>query len=209
VNCWPKPKQRTHPPVWIPGGSSVKTWDCCTDDGFLYCDLSFQGYRRAEVFTDGFCVEAQHPYRAELVSRVEHRLREVQSGGRTPESGGVFEPRHVHGIEGEPGLHQPRPSFVVAHGGLGPGAAKARRMDEPPAQRADEGGPSFGHRTQLARQRIELSQPRLAQHSDRRRLRAPDRQGPPALVLACQDEVSHGRGAGWQRVFLLQHRLPP
>jgi alkanesulfonate monooxygenase SsuD/methylene tetrahydromethanopterin reductase-like flavin-dependent oxidoreductase (luciferase family) len=27
VNVWPRPIQKPHPPVWIPGGGSVETWD--------------------------------------------------------------------------------------------------------------------------------------------------------------------------------------
>ena len=29
VNLWPKPLQQPHPPIWIPGGGSVETWDFC------------------------------------------------------------------------------------------------------------------------------------------------------------------------------------
>src|SRR5687768_556012 len=27
VNIWPRPIQKPHPPIWIPGGGSVETWD--------------------------------------------------------------------------------------------------------------------------------------------------------------------------------------
>ena len=30
VNPWPRPMQDPHPPVWIPGGGSVETWDRAT-----------------------------------------------------------------------------------------------------------------------------------------------------------------------------------
>ena len=29
VNCWPKPIQKPHPPIYIPGGGSIETWDFC------------------------------------------------------------------------------------------------------------------------------------------------------------------------------------
>ena len=29
VNTWPRPMQKPHPPVWIPGGGSVETWEWC------------------------------------------------------------------------------------------------------------------------------------------------------------------------------------
>jgi alkanesulfonate monooxygenase SsuD/methylene tetrahydromethanopterin reductase-like flavin-dependent oxidoreductase (luciferase family) len=54
VNVWPKPVQKPHPPVWIPGGGSVETWDYCAEREFLYCYLSFNGYKRGKVFLDGF-----------------------------------------------------------------------------------------------------------------------------------------------------------
>ena len=31
VNLWPKPIQKPHPPIWIPGGGSVETWDFCAE----------------------------------------------------------------------------------------------------------------------------------------------------------------------------------
>lgn len=54
VNCWPKPVQRPHPPIWIPGGGSIETWDYCAENDFLYSYLSFSGYKRGKVFLDGF-----------------------------------------------------------------------------------------------------------------------------------------------------------
>jgi alkanesulfonate monooxygenase SsuD/methylene tetrahydromethanopterin reductase-like flavin-dependent oxidoreductase (luciferase family) len=54
VNCWPKPIQKPHPPIWIPGGGSVETWDYCAENDFLYSYLSFSGYKRGKVFLDGF-----------------------------------------------------------------------------------------------------------------------------------------------------------
>jgi alkanesulfonate monooxygenase SsuD/methylene tetrahydromethanopterin reductase-like flavin-dependent oxidoreductase (luciferase family) len=54
VNCWPKPVQKPYPPVWIPGGGSIETWDYCADNDFLYSYLSFSGYKRAKTLLDGF-----------------------------------------------------------------------------------------------------------------------------------------------------------
>ncbi|MBT6446190.1 MAG: LLM class flavin-dependent oxidoreductase, partial [Acidimicrobiaceae bacterium] len=31
VNCWPKPIQKPHPPIYIPGGGSIETWDFCLE----------------------------------------------------------------------------------------------------------------------------------------------------------------------------------
>ena len=40
------PVQQPHPPVWIPGGGSVETWEWCADNDFLYAYLSYFGYLR-------------------------------------------------------------------------------------------------------------------------------------------------------------------
>ena len=54
VNCWPKPVQKPHPPVFIPGGGSIETWDFCIDHGYSYSYLSFSGYLRAKQLMDGY-----------------------------------------------------------------------------------------------------------------------------------------------------------
>ena len=33
VNIWPRPVQQPHPPIWIPGGGSIETWQWCAADG--------------------------------------------------------------------------------------------------------------------------------------------------------------------------------
>jgi alkanesulfonate monooxygenase SsuD/methylene tetrahydromethanopterin reductase-like flavin-dependent oxidoreductase (luciferase family) len=70
VNCWPKPIQRPHPPIYIPGGGSIETWDFCADLDYNYSYLSFTGYLRARQFMDGFWERIaakgkdESPYRA-------------------------------------------------------------------------------------------------------------------------------------------------
>jgi alkanesulfonate monooxygenase SsuD/methylene tetrahydromethanopterin reductase-like flavin-dependent oxidoreductase (luciferase family) len=54
VNCWPKPVQKPHPPVYIPGGGSIETWDFCLDHDYNYSYLSFFGYVRAKALMDGY-----------------------------------------------------------------------------------------------------------------------------------------------------------
>jgi alkanesulfonate monooxygenase SsuD/methylene tetrahydromethanopterin reductase-like flavin-dependent oxidoreductase (luciferase family) len=54
VNCWPRPMQQPHPPVWIPGGGSVETWDWCAENDFLYAYLSYFGYKNARTAMDGY-----------------------------------------------------------------------------------------------------------------------------------------------------------
>ena len=54
VNLWPKPLQQPHPPIWIPGGGSVETWDFCADHDYQYSFLSFFGYVAAKKVADGY-----------------------------------------------------------------------------------------------------------------------------------------------------------
>ena len=54
VNCWPKPIQKPHPPIYIPGGGSIETWDFCLDHDYNYSYLSFYGYLRGKSLLDGY-----------------------------------------------------------------------------------------------------------------------------------------------------------
>jgi alkanesulfonate monooxygenase SsuD/methylene tetrahydromethanopterin reductase-like flavin-dependent oxidoreductase (luciferase family) len=70
VNIWPRPLQKPHPPIWIPGGGSIETWDFCLEYDYMYSYLSYYGYKRAQRVMDGFWQNvAKHgqdanPYRA-------------------------------------------------------------------------------------------------------------------------------------------------
>ena len=48
ANCWPKPVQKARPPIFIPGGGSVETYDFCIENDYNYSYLSFFGYLRAQ-----------------------------------------------------------------------------------------------------------------------------------------------------------------
>jgi alkanesulfonate monooxygenase SsuD/methylene tetrahydromethanopterin reductase-like flavin-dependent oxidoreductase (luciferase family) len=54
VNVWPRPIQAPRPPVWIPGGGSVETWDWCVEHDFLYAYLSYFGYLKGKATMDGY-----------------------------------------------------------------------------------------------------------------------------------------------------------
>lgn len=54
VNIWPRPIQQPHPPIHIPGGGSVETYDFCIDNTYSYSYLSFSGYLRARVLMNGY-----------------------------------------------------------------------------------------------------------------------------------------------------------
>ena len=49
-----RPIQQPHPPVHIPGGGSVETYDFCIDNTYSYSYLSFSGYLRAKALMDGY-----------------------------------------------------------------------------------------------------------------------------------------------------------
>ena len=54
VNIWPRPIQQPHPPIHIPGGGSVETYDFCIDNTYSYSYLSFTGYLRAKALLEGY-----------------------------------------------------------------------------------------------------------------------------------------------------------
>ncbi|MGH8597620.1 MAG: LLM class flavin-dependent oxidoreductase, partial [Gammaproteobacteria bacterium] len=70
VNVWPRPIQQPHPPVWIPGGGSVETWHYCAERDYVYCFLSYFGYKLAREQMHGYWAEIKrlgkdpNPYRA-------------------------------------------------------------------------------------------------------------------------------------------------
>jgi alkanesulfonate monooxygenase SsuD/methylene tetrahydromethanopterin reductase-like flavin-dependent oxidoreductase (luciferase family) len=76
VNCWPKPIQKPHPPIYIPGGGSVETWDFCLDHDYNYSYLSFSGYRRGKKLMDGYWERVaargkdESPYRAAFAQTI-------------------------------------------------------------------------------------------------------------------------------------------
>jgi alkanesulfonate monooxygenase SsuD/methylene tetrahydromethanopterin reductase-like flavin-dependent oxidoreductase (luciferase family) len=76
VNIWPRPLQRPHPPVWIPGGGSVETWVWSARNDYVYCYLSYFGYKRARAAVDGYweavdsLEKERNPYRTGFLQLV-------------------------------------------------------------------------------------------------------------------------------------------
>ncbi len=76
VNIWPRPIQRPHPPIWIPGGGSVETWQWCAEMDYVYSYLSYYGYKAGKSTMDGFWAEMdrlgkdRNPYRAGFAQTV-------------------------------------------------------------------------------------------------------------------------------------------
>jgi alkanesulfonate monooxygenase SsuD/methylene tetrahydromethanopterin reductase-like flavin-dependent oxidoreductase (luciferase family) len=54
VNPWPRPIQQPHPPIHIPGGGSLETFDFCIDNTYSYSYLSFGGYVRGQALMQGY-----------------------------------------------------------------------------------------------------------------------------------------------------------
>ncbi|MDH3739799.1 MAG: LLM class flavin-dependent oxidoreductase [Alphaproteobacteria bacterium] len=88
VNIWPRPVQQPHPPIWVPGGGSVETWRWCAEMDYVYCYLSYYGYKAAKATMRGFWEEMDrlgkdcNPYRAGFlqfvgVAESESQAREI------------------------------------------------------------------------------------------------------------------------------------
>ena len=54
VNLWPRPIQKPHPPVWVPGSGSLSTWDFSAKHDHCYCFLSYWGSKLGKKVMDGF-----------------------------------------------------------------------------------------------------------------------------------------------------------
>jgi alkanesulfonate monooxygenase SsuD/methylene tetrahydromethanopterin reductase-like flavin-dependent oxidoreductase (luciferase family) len=54
VNIWPRPLQQPHPPIWIPGGGSIETWEWTTKMRYVYAYLSYSGWMRGKTVMDGY-----------------------------------------------------------------------------------------------------------------------------------------------------------
>lgn len=69
VNIWPKPVQRPHPPIWVPGNASPSTWDFVLKHDYSYCFLTYFGAKGAEHMVNGYWQRAEelgrdrNPYR--------------------------------------------------------------------------------------------------------------------------------------------------
>ncbi|BCJ88298.1 LLM class flavin-dependent oxidoreductase [Effusibacillus dendaii] len=48
INPWPRTAQRPHPPVWIPGGGSVETYDFSIKHNYSFSYLSYFGHKYAK-----------------------------------------------------------------------------------------------------------------------------------------------------------------
>jgi len=76
VNIWPRPFQQPHPPIWVPGSGSLETWDWTIEHDYVYCYLSYSGYKVGKTVLDGFWEEMErrekefNPYHAGFLQLV-------------------------------------------------------------------------------------------------------------------------------------------
>lgn len=102
VNIWPRPVQRPHPPVWIPGGGSVETWRWCAEMDYVYCYLSYYGYKAGSATMKGFWDEMdrlgkdRNPYRAGFLQFVGVAESRSEAMERYAEAAEYFYGRCLH-----------------------------------------------------------------------------------------------------------------
>ena len=86
VNIWPRPIQNDpHPPIWIPGGGSIETWRWCAEMDYVYCYLSYYGYK-AGLHDDAGLLERDGQARQGPQS-LPRRLPAVRRRRREPPAG--------------------------------------------------------------------------------------------------------------------------
>ena len=103
VNIWPRPIQNApHPPVWIPGGGSVETWQWCAQMDYVYCYLSYYGYKTGLGVMKGFWNEMdklgkdRNPYRAGFLQFVGVAESRSEALERYAEAAEYFYGRCLH-----------------------------------------------------------------------------------------------------------------
>jgi alkanesulfonate monooxygenase SsuD/methylene tetrahydromethanopterin reductase-like flavin-dependent oxidoreductase (luciferase family) len=106
VNTWPRPLQKPHPPIWVPGGGSIETWEWITDMDYLFAYLSYAGYKRAKTIMDGFWDHVaekgkeMNPYRAGFLQFVAVAEDESQAEEDYAEAAEYFFERCMHVYRG-------------------------------------------------------------------------------------------------------------
>ena len=102
VNPWPRPLQKPHPPVWIPGGGSIETWQWCAEKDYVYTYLSYFGYKAGQATMDGFWREMdrlgkdKNPFRAGFLQFVGVAETRAEALDMYRESAEYFFNRSLH-----------------------------------------------------------------------------------------------------------------
>jgi alkanesulfonate monooxygenase SsuD/methylene tetrahydromethanopterin reductase-like flavin-dependent oxidoreductase (luciferase family) len=106
VNLWPRPIQKPHPPVWIPGGGSIETWDWTLEKGYLYAYLSYAGFKRGKTVMDGFWKRAEalgkepNPHQAGFLQLVAVCETESEANDKYGPHGEYFYNKMLHVFPG-------------------------------------------------------------------------------------------------------------
>jgi alkanesulfonate monooxygenase SsuD/methylene tetrahydromethanopterin reductase-like flavin-dependent oxidoreductase (luciferase family) len=103
VNIWPRPIQNEpHPPIWIPGGGSIETWQWCAERDYVYCYLSYYGYKTGLGVMKGFWNEMdklgkdRNPFRAGFLQFVGVAETRSEAMERYAEAAEYFYGRCLH-----------------------------------------------------------------------------------------------------------------
>ncbi|MGD9806273.1 MAG: LLM class flavin-dependent oxidoreductase [Hyphomicrobiaceae bacterium] len=103
INIWPRPIQNEpHPPIWIPGGGSVETWRWCAEMDYVYCYLSYYGYKTGLGVMKGFWEEMdrlgkdRNPFRAGFLQFVGVAESRSEALERYAEAAEYFYGRCLH-----------------------------------------------------------------------------------------------------------------
>lgn len=102
VNIWPRPLQKPHPPVWIPGGGSVETWDFASQNNYAYAFLSYFGYQPAVATMKGYWEAVArngrdlNPYRAGYLQLIAISETDAKAEEEYAEAASYFYHRCLH-----------------------------------------------------------------------------------------------------------------
>ena len=102
VNVWPRPVQKPHPPVWIPGGGSVETWDWVAEHDYMYAFLSYFGYQPAKETMKGYwdavdrAGRDRNPYRAGYLQLIAISDSDAKAEAEYAEAASYFYHRCLH-----------------------------------------------------------------------------------------------------------------
>jgi alkanesulfonate monooxygenase SsuD/methylene tetrahydromethanopterin reductase-like flavin-dependent oxidoreductase (luciferase family) len=106
VNLWPRPLQKPHPPVWVPGGGSIETWDWVLQRNYMYSYLSYFGYKHGQRVMQGFwdAVDRHgleyNPYRAGFLQLVAISDTDAKAEAEYATHADYFYNRCLHIFEG-------------------------------------------------------------------------------------------------------------
>jgi len=70
VNPWPRPVQKPHPPVWIPGVGSIETMELVAERGFIYAALTYahvDSFRQNAAFFQQTVARVGRTYNPEML----------------------------------------------------------------------------------------------------------------------------------------------